>query len=46
MKPCPKCKKKTWCQLSEKELSRRNPEGKTLKCTDSKCFSCYGDSLD
>ena len=36
--------KKTWCQLTEKELERRSPDGVTPQCSDSRCFDCYGDS--
>jgi len=36
-------RKKTWCQLSEKEAARRNPDGKTPTCQDAYCFDCYGD---
>lgn len=35
--------KRPWCELSEKEAERRDPDGDTPKCKNARCFDCYGD---
>lgn len=36
----------TWCQLTEKEAERRNPDSnKTKQCMNYDCFDCHGDHL-